>query len=472
MIFLKKLTPFTLPFLLAACGNDDLDPSDLHTPDTYEFSSLTVPSAESSVEYKEVITRHILINELNHLIGSEYLQTVGATQGKDAVIELLNRIYKIGTKDQLNNLVSVNLYDAESADATPINGTPLLSGLALLQTTFSDLSPNINLQDVMPGIAYDLPYRDEFNADFGELIGWEKFDVGDEDLLPDALIQHWFERIATFASDDDDSTSYFEANLDYKTLIVQFLSATLSYPQVATFHLNEQQGLVAENSNIGQPYTNLQHQWDLAFGHYGLARDAKSLGASQISEQADNDSNGDGTIDLYAEYSYAFAQHAALKDMQSTFVDTNFSTKTVQAFLTGRQLIDLNYSDSTQIHNFRSKINEQASNILTNWENSLIATMVQNINALSKSVSYVELAPSLEQTYATQWANLKATALSLQFNENSPLGEDKLEALHSYIGSSPIIMRAGIPYYTTDLFDARTLLQSQFNISQDNINAW
>ncbi len=471
MIFLKKLTPFTLPFLLAACGNDDLDPSDLQTPDTYEFSSLTDPSAESSVEYKEVITRHILIKELDHLLGSEYLQTIGATQGKDAVIELLNRIYKVGTKDQANNLVSVNLYN-EQSEATPINGAPLLSGLTLLQTTFADLSPNINLQDLMPGLAYDLPYRAENNADFGELIGWKKYDVADEDLLPDNLVQYWFERIATFASDGDDATSFFEANLDYRTLIVQFLSATLSYPQVTTFHLNEQQGLLAENSNTSLPYTELQHQWDVAFGHYGLARDAKIIGASQISQQADNDSNGDGAIDLYSEYSFSFAQLAALKDMQATFVDTNYSTKTVQAFLTGRQLIDLNYSDNTQIHNFRAKINTQASNILINWENSLAATMVQNINALSQSVNYVGLSANLEQIYASHWASLKATALSLQFNKNSRFSEANLILFHSHLGGGPIVDRTRIPYHTSDLFDARLLLQAQFNISEDNLNIW
>mgnify|MGYP000597012727 CR=1 FL=1 len=472
MIFLKKLTPFTLPFLLAACGNDDLDPSDLQTPNIYEFSSLTDPSAESSVEYKEVITRRILINELDHLIGSEYLQTIGAAPGgKDAVIELLNRIYKIGTKDQTNNLVSVNLYN-EQSEATPINGAPLLSGLTLLQTTFADLPPNINLQDVMPGLAYDLPYRAENNADYGELIGWSKHDVNDEDLLPDTLIQLWFERIATFASDGDDTTTYFEANLDYKTLIVQFLSATLFYPQAAAFHLNEQQGLLTENSNTGQPYTELQHHWDLAFGHYGLARNAKTLGPNQISEQADNDSNGGGTIDLYSEYNFAFAQQAALKDIQATFVDANYSTKTLQAFLAGRHLIDLNYSDNTQLHNFRAKINVQANNILTNWENSLAATMVQNINELSQSVNYIGISPSLDQTYANQWANLKARSLGLQFNANSQLNREDLEMLHGHIGNAPAINRSQIPSNLNELFSARTLLQTQFNFSEENILAW
>ncbi len=471
MIFLKKLTPFTLPFLLAACGNDDLDPNDLQTPDTYEFSSLTDPAAESSVEYKEVITRHLLINELDHLIGSEYLQTIGATQGKDAVIDLLNRVYKIGTKDQANNLVSVNLYN-EQSEATPINGAPLLSGLALLQTTFADLSPDINLQDSMPGLAYDLPYRAEDNTEHGELIGWDIVDMHDEDLLPDALIQQWFERIAVYASDNDATTNYSKYNQDYKTLIVQFLSAALTYPQASTFQLNEQQGLLSENINSDQPYTALQHQWDLAFGHYGAARDAKILGPDQVNQLADNDSNSDGNIDLYSEYNFAFAQQAALKDTQAIFTDTNYSTKTLQAFLTGRQLMDLNYTDNSQNYNFRSKVNIQAGNILTNWENSLAAAMIQNINGLSVSVQYVELVPNLEKTYAIQWANLKTLSMALQFNANGQLSREDLETLQGHIGRDPIYNKGQIPSHTRELYSARTLLQTRFNFSEENTTAW
>jgi len=471
MIFLKKLTPFTLPFLLAACGNDDIDPSDLQTPDVYEFSSLTDSSAISSVEYKEVITRHILINELNHLLGSEYLQEIGATKGRAAVLELLNRIYTAGTGALTNNLVNVNLYNDQS-EATPINGTPLQSGLIPLQTTFADLSPNINLRDAMPGLAYDLPFRDENNSFLGEFIGWDINDVNDEDLLPDAMIQSWFNSVATLASDDDDTTTYYENNFNYRELIVQFLSSVLFYPQAATFHLNEQQGLFAENINISAPYTELQHQWDLAFAHYGFARDTKTLGPNKVSEQADYDNNGDGSIDLYSEYSFNFSRQAALKDIQATFVDTNYSSKTIQAFLTGRQLIDLNYIDSSQVQNFRSEINIQANIILDNWENSLAATMVQSINLLSQSVQFIELDPDLEKIYATQWAKLKATTMGFQFNNNSQFSVDNLKAFHDYIGKTPIKNRSIVTYYLTDLFDARLLLQAQFNISEDNVNAW
>jgi hypothetical protein len=470
MNFLKKLTPFTLPFLLVACGNDDIDSTDLHVPDTYEFRSLTDPSSESSVKYKEIITRRMLIKELDNLIGSEYLQTVGSTLGREAVIELLNRIYKIGTKDNPNNLVSVNLYNDQS-EATPINGAPLLSGLAPLQTTFAHLTPDVNLQDTMPGLAYDLPYRNADNTDLGVLIGWKKNGVNDEDLLPDALIQQWFERIAILASDDDETSKYSELNLDYKTLVVQFLSATLFYPQVARFHLNEYQGLLSDNSNTNQPYTELQHQWDLAFGHYGLARDAKNLGVNQIIAQADNDSNGDGKINLYSEYNYSFSQQAALKDMQATFADTNYLTKTLQAYLTGRQLIDLNYSDSTQIQNFPAKINVQASNIITNWENSQAATMVQYINALSQSAEFVEN-PIFDSIYARQWASLKTLAVGLQFNLNGQLNANDLTTIHDNIGIAPIFDRRQIPAHIRELYLARTLLQTRFNFSEENMNIW
>ncbi len=470
MTFLKKLTPFTLPFLLVACGNDDIDPTDRYIPETYEFRSLTDPSAVSSIEYKDVITRHILINELDNLIGSQYLQTVGVTLGKDAVMELLNRIYKIGTKDQPNNLVSVNLY-SEQGEATPINGTPLLSGLPLLQTTYADLSPNINLQDSMPGIAYELPYKNEINTDFGELVGWRKNEVVDENLLADTLIQNWFEEIATLASDDDDATRFIRSTFDYKTLIVQFLSATLFYPKVATFHLNEQHGLLSSNTNTNQPYTELQHEWDLAFGYYGFSRDAKAIGINQIAKQADNDSNSDGTIDLYAEYNFPLAQQAALKDTQATFADTNYSTKTLQAYLTGRQLIDLHFTDNTEIENFRAQINVQASDVLINWENSQIATLVQYVNSAALSTKFIEV-PLFESLYATNWANLKALSTSLQFNSNSQLSSEDIVELSNHIGDAPIFNKTQIANHLKSLYSARTLLQTRFNLSEENMNVW
>ena len=111
----KKVALISLPLLLTACGDDDLDPDSINAPDVYNFTSLTDPSAVSSVDYKEATTRLVLIEELNYLIGSQYFLEYAESHGKDDAIILLNRAYTEGTKSSfINNLASVSLYTGNS----------------------------------------------------------------------------------------------------------------------------------------------------------------------------------------------------------------------------------------------------------------------------------------------------------------------------------------------------------------------
>ncbi len=436
MAFLKNLTPFTLPLLLAACGNDDVDPNAINTPDIYEFSSQTVPSMASSVDYKEATTRLILINELKHLIGSDYLQSYGKDKTKVQVINLLNRLYLTGTKSGDNNLANFNLYDlhdpddAEEPGATPIKGIAIESELPLLQSSFANLAANVNLKDKMPGIVSDLIYKDsEDNADF---IGWQITGIFDDNALPDEMIQQWFDIIGELAADGDDNTKFIKNGIDYQQLVSTFLLGAISYGQATNQHLyiNAESNNASDANDDG--YTPLQHHWDLAFGYYGAAKHLGQLTQTQIIEKPDHNFVND-SIDLYSEYNFDFPINAALRDQAMILADTDYSGITNTAFLTGRHIIQSNFQEMDMDYS------SYASTIVENWELSLTATILHYLNKTRVDLAVYQIYPILFDDYAYSWSTLKGLSLALQFNPQSKLSYEQLNDFQNKLKTTPKI---------------------------------
>ena len=436
MAFLKKLTPFTLPLLLAACGNDDLDPNAINAPDVYEFASQTIPSAATSVNYNEATTRLILINELKHLIGSDYLQNYGNGKTDSQVVSLLNRIYQIGTKSDNDNLNDGNLYDLydpdeiEESGATPIKGFTLKSELPLLQTHFSNLTADINLQDKVPGFSTDLLHKDvEDKADF---IGWTITGNVDDNTLPDAMVQQWFQIVAELAVDGDDNTKFIKNGINYQQLISTFLLGAISYGQATNQHLYS--NINSDNSidanDIG--YTDLQHHWDLAFGYYGAAKHLTLLTKEQVIAQPDHNYTGD-SIDLFSELNFDFPINAALRDQSMVLADTEYASNTINAFLNGRQIIGNNIQTANSDHV------SYANLVIENWELSLAATIIHYLNETRIDLAVYQIFPLSPENYAHSWATLKGLSLALQFNPQSTLSYDQLLEIHTALKTTPRI---------------------------------
>jgi len=469
MNFLKKLTPFTLPFLLAACGNDDLDTNSLKSPDVYEFASRTNSSTPSSVDNKEVTTRLILIKELDYLIGSGHLQSIGQSVGKQGVIDLLNRIYEGGS----SSLKTSNLYDS-STTATPING--ITTELDTLQTDFSSLPSGVNLQSKMPGANSDLIYRDSEDSALGNLIGWGITGIlyKDEDELSDHMIQAWFTSIANLVIDNPDTTIYRSNALDYQALVTSFLSTSLPYFQVTKLLLNQEEGLKASNVSEEQ-YTDLQHNWDLAFAYFG-ASDHYKLNSKLVNATANGlDNNGDERIDLFSEYNFIHAKTAANLDNTTILADTNFSQIIMQAFLDGRQLIDEHIT--TGDNELLSQANNQASIICKNWERAIAAQLIHHLNLSSQYISYFGQTSFLDAAYAKNWAYAKTYAIALQFNPNSIITFDELTeiesgSIHALITQTPETRAGNLNSYRIKLLTARDKIASIYNFSETNTLNW
>ncbi len=449
MNFLKKLTPFTLPFLLAACGNDDLDPDAIDAPNTYEFSSLTDPSAMTSVDYNEATTRLVLIEELEYLINSDFLQSYGELHDHESVVALLNRIYGAGTKlSAANNLASVNLYD-NSSTPTPINSVNFTDDT----TTFIALEPNVNLQEVIPGLNTSLPTRAIADAEAnGDFIGWSFLTNSDGSTYPTTMIQSWFNIIATLATDvngagnSNTATRFSSSNINYRDLIVSFLSASIPYSEVANVHLHEEIAMKDNSrSDSSLPYTQLEHHWDMAFGYFGTLINAKTISLDDIlTTQTESVNNANDRV-------FTLAAAAAQRDLDSPLNSSFISKSLINNALDGRTLITKNKTGS--LYQYRT-------NVLYNWEKTIAATLIHHINGSIGTGFTVNL---------DHWSHMKAYALALQFNPNPILSEQALLDIHSLIGQSPKLDNKN---YLRDLLLARDKVQASYNFSLEDVQNW
>ncbi len=424
MKFLKKLTPFTLPFLLAACGNDDLDPSYIHVPNSYEFTSLTDPSAPSSVDYREATTRLALIKELEYVISSYTLQAYGEANGRDAVIDLLNRVYQGGTiLDEANNLVVVNLHD-DSSTPTPVKGI----NISETSLTFGNeaFTENTNIKNAVPS------------------------DMND-------TIQGWFLKIANIATDGDYTSLYTKDGYDYKALIIGYLSVTMPFYQVSNTYLNTS-SLTANNTrnDSSTPYTQLEHNWDLAFGYFGTSASAKTQSLESII------ASNQGSVSQLNNYVFDMAAATAQRDLDSTLREANFSQLIIEDFLNGRAVISLGeghelYSNQTTL------INNHAESILYNWEKALAATLIYHI----KNTIINRYIPT---KYDYHWAMMTIYAQAIPMDPNALLAPEVIaDLIKTKVDATDINKQTK---YLATLFNAEQSIQQTYSFSESDVASW
>ena len=428
MIFLKKLTPFTLPFLLAACGEDDYDSSGIQAPNAYEFSSLTDPSAPSSVDYREATTRLTLIKELEYLIGSDELQAYGQANDRDAVIDLLNRVYEGGTQANFdNNLAAVNLYD-DSSTPTLIKGIDVSDGT--LTFAADSFTVNTNIKDTVP-------------SDTNE------------------KIQDWFFNIATLAVDTNNSTRFISDGFDYQALVIGYLSVVMPFDRVSNTYLSTS-SLAADNTRNDSStiYTQLEHSWDLAFGYFGTSTSAKTQSLNAIISS--NTSNVRHLDDFVFDLAAATAQ----RDMNSTLREANFSQSIIENFLTGRTLISLN-KDHDLFSKQSNLISRHAENILYTWEKALAATLIYHTkNTIINRY--------IADKYNYHWAMMTVYAKAIAKNPNSILAPGVISDLTAAKIGIPANNSENLKQttYLTTLYEAEQNIQQTYNFSDSDVESW
>ncbi len=424
MNFLKKLTPFTLPLLLVACGDDDLDTSGIQAPNAYEFSSLTDPSAPSSVDYRVATTQLALIKELEYLIGSDELQAYGQGKDRAIVIELLNRVYEGGTKTSFNkNLTEVNLYD-DLSTPTPVKGIVIGDGTLTFAT--SSFAENTNIKETVS-------------------------------LATDEQIQDWFFNIATLATDDDNTTRFTSNGFNYQALVIGYLSVAMPFDRASNTHLNAT-GLGANNTrdNSNLSFTQLEHNWDLAFGYFGTSQLAKTQSLDSI---ITNNQNGVSRLNNYV---FDVAEATAQRDLDSTLREANFSQSIINDFLNGRAIISLD-KDHASFDKQTSLIGNHADNILYNWEKALAATLIYHTkNTIIKRYTIDE--------YDFHWAMMTVYAQAIAMSPNSLLASEDIAILTANkLDASDTNKQTN---YLTTLYVAEQNIKQTYGFSESDVASW
>lgn len=476
MKLIKGIALLSSAAVLAGCLDDSDEKAPVvSAPATYTFTNVVDGTDDSSVSYTGQSTRQLLINDLKALISTDDLYVVTQdAAGKAQVIERLNRVYANGTKDVVTpelNLLESNVF-TDAAEVTPIS-LSVASPLTLSKTIYSELSTEKNLKSKLAGQDNDLS---------NDFIGWDITLTGDETAndKPALLIQSWFAAIAELATDNVDATTYVSAEgLDYQQLIQKFLLGAVNYSQAAEDYLKPSKGLLAQNTtgdkDNTKAYTALEHQWDEGFGYFGAARDYNSRTDVETKTTAYNDTNEDGVIDVYSEYSYGHSINASKRDAGATDAGTDFSKAAMDAFLAGRQFIqDFTGTDTTDGSYEHRYLAEYAETALNNWENAIASTVIHYVNdVIAETEGLGTQAEASFSNRAKHWSEMKGFALNLQFSPIAQISMTDLASVHALMGEAPVLAAGdAADAYVVKLKEARDLLQAAYGFSDTNVANW
>lgn len=440
---LRKAIFLSLPFVfsmgLAGCGDDNIDPDTIGAPNTYEFSRNGV----SSVDYSDASTFLILIKELESLIESNYLQEYGEDHNKDEIISLLDRIYEGGTiQSYQDNLVATDLY-SNNTSATPIQGFILDN-----DAYFSDIKENINIKNKLPD---------------------------ENDQKAAGVIASGFIALADLALDDDPQSKFVKSNIDHQARIISLLRVGIPYFTITQLLKN----LEADNTTLlsGTQYTQLEHNWDTAFGLSGSSINLKQLSPDTIVTQ-----HNQQQVDLSAlltNKTDSLVYKAALIDQTSILSATNMAQSIHQSFLNGRTLIsklqDPNNSQDDTIELNNALVTER-NTLLSQLEGVIIAITIAEINNTVTLSRFAEAYPSLySKLYSKVWARLHSYSRIIGYNPQHAFSEKDditLLELNAAIRTSPPFNKSIINDFNTELLRLRDVLNSKTKFSSELIESW
>lgn len=418
-------------FLLAGCfdspsetGNDP-DPVDsLTVPATYAFLGA---DGLSSVDYGGQTVRNLLIADI---------QTAARAAGQAAYAGT-----GLTDADILKYFTHV---DGDSLEiGTVLTGGPVTERL---HTKYTQISTGKSMHDKISGttvIGYGKPAAD--------------------------LFKEW---TALIVANSKDSTkrktaeAYLDSNgVDISQLISKVAGGALAYWQGTGVYLQNVTGKNNADLVSGKNYTEMEHNWDEAFGYFGCARDYNTNYTDDelnVAGTSFKDANGDGKIDFRSEYNFSMmGRYAARRDRGLAGQD--WSGDAFKAFVKGRALISAKKSVDS--------IAAQRAIIAAVWEN----TYASNVIAYVKTVK-IALADTSAFTLARKaslgaaWGELKAFAINLQFNPYKKASDAQLAQLQEYIGNRPV-RGDGQADYVAKLDQALALVKSIYGFSDAQVAA-
>lgn len=464
----SSMTPTPTPTPSAA--PDETPEPDAQVPTTYTFDSELV-AGESAVSYSGQTMRHVLIMKLNQEIGE--LEEDATADPEVLKEEIFNFYFRFNTATSGAEAHEIQVDDVDVAP-----------GL-----TYADISSS--QKDLVGKIAGN---DNEAHILDGEFFGWE---TGlDMDPTPEELVDYFFDELATEATNGTthfgSTKAYLSATgLDYKQLIQKFLLGSLGFSQGAADYLQSDWNAKLEQDDDA-PYTSAEHLWDEAFGYFGAARDFGTAYTDDELAAGDRfDTNNDGRIDLYSEWSFGNSVNCAKRDRGAT-VATDFTKEAFDAFLAGRAMLNAASAD-TSVALTDAQLTELAGYVTTaavTWEKCVAATVVHYINDTIADMGNFQSGEFADasnfEDLAKHWGEMKGFALGLQFSPESPFrASDEtlmdLKDVLSLMGDAPVLadgtqageaFEGGVAGYIEDLLEASDIMERIYDFDSENVANW
>ena len=184
------------------------------------------------------------------------------------------------------------------------------------------------------------------------------------------------------------------SGIHYRQLIQKFLSVSVNFSQGTNDYLQADFAEMLGEEKPGKGYSAGAHDFDEAFGYYGAARDMndytddEAAGKGGRAEYGNGyyDSNGDGLIDIRAEFVFGHAQNCAKRDRKKNaegVAYTDYSKAAMDAFLVGRRILENAEEAGELTADADAALQAQIDVAALTWEQCIAATVVHYINDVS-----------------------------------------------------------------------------------------
>ncbi len=408
--------------LMIGCEDTDNNTAEedtsISTPTEFVFES-RFSEGESSVYYNGQVVRQLLINDIKTQCGTD-----------------------AGSGDA-STLLSMMANDDESR--TILTSTSPAS----VQSTYRSISSS-HLNDRLAAV-----------ADY-TVVGYND-NAGN-------LISTWVTDLVNNGKTNADG-------LRLDQMIQKTLWGAVSYWQGTSKYMSKIPDDDNSMSDDGDPWTAMEHHWDESFGYFGAARDYNTGYTDDDDRKSDpyHDSNGDGAIDFLSEYNSGWAVTAAKRDLVEASVDYDFTKTMMDAYLEGRTLI----TNQAPLE----EILVQRDIILSTWEKVVAAVTIHYINDVNADMMALYPADStagplseLSADYNNHWAEMRAYALGLQYNDFKVISDADLEAVLTAMGTAPVYPADGYgayyAYHGGLVGTAKSLLQAAYGFDDEHMANW
>lgn len=440
-----------LGILVVACGcTNGSERGQQQFDGEYAFVGRT---GESSVAYNGQVLRNLLLDD-----GMLYLGGLARAIEDGRVI---------APGDVSTDLAFYLQFDGASG-----GGVAIVRGAdeGLLQTTYGEIG-DASIYAKLAGNDETGQTRDWSLG----LSGWSS----SEPVTPQGLVDTWVQEVDVAAvawsngdkpltpSGEPIAEVYLSADgVDRRQLLESFVRGAMGFSQAADDYLDndiEGKGLLADHSAVveGKSYTELEHQWDEAFGYFGASRDYLDRGGVAVRGAHGFDTNGDGAIDVRSEWNTSWAVEAAGLATE----DSDGGRRVFEALGAGRQIIadastSLTESEMEQLVALRDEA-------VLAWEGVIAARAIASLNAVLEAQSAAETEGYSFEVHAQHWAKLKGCTLGFQFNPDSRMSGSDFERLHELIGDKPAVDSASFAAYEIRLLEARSLLARTYELDEE-----